>query len=157
MKSTSLFLIAALFALVSTGHTESVYKFKDASGATVYSDRPELEGTTKIGTVKLDPGPSDEEQQAAQQKVQRMKESSEEMRQSRIDNEQQRKVEQNKSTTVVEEIESSGVDVVDGYLRRDPKARIPVESPDGEEHPVYEPREGRPVHIAPRPRPWVSR
>ena len=98
----------------------------------MYSDRPELEGTTNMGTVKLDPGPSDVEQQAAQQKVQRMKESSDDMRQFRIDNEQQRKVEENRSTTAVEEIESSGADVVEGYRRHDLKARIPVESPDGE-------------------------
>lgn len=65
MKNSSLILIAALFALTATGHTESVYKLKDESGGTVYSDRPELQGTTNVDTVKLAPGPSAEEQQAA--------------------------------------------------------------------------------------------
>jgi TolA-binding protein len=157
VKNSSLILITALFALTATGHTESVYKLKDESGGTVYSDRPELQGTTNVDTVKLAPGPSAEEQQAAKQKVQRMEKSSEEMRQSRINNEQQRKLEQNKETATVEKIESSGVCVDDDYRRRDPKARIPMESPDGEEHPVYEPGKERPVHIAPRPRPRAGR
>ena len=157
MKNSALILITALFALAATGHTESVYKLKDESGGTVYSDRPDLQGTSNVGTVKLAPGPSAEQQEAAKQKVQQMEQSSEEMRQSRIDNEQQRKLEQKKDTAAVEEIESSGVGVDDDYRRRDPKARIPMESPDGGEHPIYEPNKGRPVHIAPRPMPRVGR
>lgn len=157
MKSSSLIFMFAFLLPTATGHTETVYKLKDSSGATVYSDRPELQGTTNAGTVKLAPGPSSEEQKAAKQKVQKMEAKSEEMRRSRLDKEQQREEAQVKSNAVVEERESSGVGVVDDHLRRDPKARIPVESPGGGEHPIYEPREGRHVPITPRPSPRAGR
>ena len=155
MKNPRLILLSALVAFTATAHSESVYKLKDESGNTVYSDRPSLEGTTNLGTVELAPGPSDEERRAAREQAERMKMNSEKMRQSRIEAEQQRQKDQRPAT--VEEIESSGGDVVDGYRRRDPKARIPIESPDGGEHPIYEPGKGRPVPIAPRPRPRVAR
>jgi len=157
VKNNSLILIVVLLAYTAVGHSESVYKLKDESGATVYSDRPDLQGTTNAGTVKLTPGPSAEEQQAAEQKVQRMNSKSEEMRQSRMDKEQQRNAEQDKNTAAVEEMEASGVGTVDDRRLRDPKTRIPVESPDGLGHPIYEPGKGRPVHIAPRPRARVGR
>jgi len=157
VKNVSLILIVLLLAYAAMGHAESVYKLKDESGATVYSDRPDLQGTTNAGTVKLTPGPSVEEQQAAEQKVERMETKSEEMRQSRMEKEQQRNAEQGKNTAAVEETEASGVGVVDTRRLRDPKTRIPVESPDGGEHPIYEPGKGRPVHIAPRPRAGAGR
>ena len=152
VKNLSLILIVLLPAYSALGHAESVYRLKDESGATVYSDRPDLQGTTNAGTVELNPGPSAEEQQAAEQKVERMEKKSEEMRQSRMEKEQQRNAEQDKNAAAVEEMGASGVRTVDGRRLRDPKARIPVESPDGGEHPIYEPGTGRPVHIAPRPR-----
>ena len=157
VKVFSLISIFALLALASTGHTESVYKLKDESGATVYSDRPDLKGTTNTGTVELAPGPSVEEQQAAKQKARQMETKAEQMRQSRMDEERQRKAEQDKGSSVVEETEAVGVGTADDRRLRDPKTRIPVESRDGEEHPIYEPGKAPPVHITPIPRPRPSR
>lgn len=152
MKLFWLTTMAALLLATTAGHTESVYKLKDSTGATVYSDRPNLPGTKNDGTVKLAPGPSIEQQQAAEQKVQQMQTKSDEMKANRLDRERTRSETQEKTAVTVEEIESSGVDVVDRRRWRDPKARVPMESPDGGEHPIYEPREGRPVHAAPHPR-----
>ncbi len=157
LRYIPLVLFISLATHTSAGHADSVYKLKDASGATVYSDRPDLKGTTNAGTVNLDPGPSDEAQQAARQNVQRMQTQSEELRQSRMGRERQRGTEQDRSPASVEEMESTGVGTVEHRRLRDPKTRIPVESPGDGEHPIYEPREGRPVHIAPRPRPRAGR
>lgn len=157
MKMFSLISIIALSAFTTTGQTESVYKLKDESGTTVYSDRPDLRGTTNTGTVELAPGPSAEQQRAAEQKVQRMETESEQMRQSRIDKEQQRNAEQDKGSSVVEDTEAIGVGTADDNRLRDPKTRIPVESRDGGEHPIYEPGKAPPVHVAPRPRPRAGR
>ena len=157
MKVFSLILIFALWAFASTGHTESVYKLKDESGATVYSDRPDLKGTTNTGSVELAPGPSVEEQQAAKQKVRQMETKAEQMRQSRMDEEQQRKAERDEASSAVEETEAIGVGTADDRRLRDPKTRIPVESRDGGEHPIYEPGKAPPVHVVPRPRPGAGR
>jgi TolA-binding protein len=145
MKYVSLALAVTLLGLTATGHAESIYKLQDESGATVYSDRPNLQGTTKSGTVEITPGPSAEEQQAAQQRVQQMEAKSDEMRQSRMNN-----TEQKRNDTTIEEIESSGVGVVDDHRRPDPKARIPVETPNDGEHPIYSPGKERPA-VAPNP------
>jgi TolA-binding protein len=150
MRLLSLISLAALLAFATPAQTESVYKLKDASGATVYSDKPDLPGTTSDGKVKLAPGPSAEQQQEAEQKVQQMERHSDEMRQSRLDKEQQRNEDQNRDRTAVKEVESSGVGVVD-QRRRDPKARIPLESRDGGEHPIYELGKGPPVRPVPLP------
>ena len=157
MRYIPLVLFISLAIYIAAGHADSVYKLKDASGATVYSDRPDLKGTTDARTVNLDPGPSDEAQQAARQNVQRMQTQSEELRQSRMGRERQRGTEQDKNPASVEEMEATGVGTVEHRRPRDPKTRIPVESPGDGEHPIYEPREGRPVHIAPRPRPRAGR
>ena len=151
LKNIVLVSNLAMLVFVTTGHAETVYKLKDESGATVYSDRPNLQGTTNAGTVDLPPGPSAEEQQAAVQRVRHMQSKSEEMRQIREDKEQERNAEQDKTTPVVQ-IEASGSSTVDDR-RLDPKTRIPVETPGGGEHPIYEPGKGPPVHVAPRPRP----
>ena len=145
--------MAALLASSTAGHAQSVYKLEDASGATVYSDRPNLPGTTKQGTVNLTPGPSEEQQQAARQNVQQMENKSEEMRESRLNRERKNNQGQARDNAGVGVIESSTVDSVYGRRRLDPKTRIPVESPDGGEHPVYTPIDERPVHVAPHPRP----
>ena len=157
LKSIPLVLFVSLAAYTVTGHTDTVYKLKDESGATVYSDRPNLQGTTNAEAVRLDPGPSVQEQQAAQQNLQRIQTKSEELRQSRVGREQRRDATQDRNTGPVEEMEASGVGTVDYRRRRAPKTRIPVESPGQEEHPIYQPREGRPVQIAPRPRAPVRR
>jgi len=156
MKFRWLISIAALLAFTAASQAESVYKLKDSSGATVYSDRPNLPGTTKEGTVKVGPGPSAEQQQAAEQNVQQMENKSDEMRRSRMEREQKSARGQDRNTTAVDEIDATGVGVVDGR-RRDPKARIPVESRDGGEHAIYEPGKGPPVHIAPHPSPRAGR
>ena len=156
MKFQSLILLVALLALTATGHAESVYKLKDESGATVYSDRPDLKGTTQAGTVKLAPGPSAEDQQAAEQRVQRMQSESDAMQETRLNKEKQRDQAPEAGTAEVGELESSGVDAID-QRRHDPKERIPLESRDGGEHRIYQPNKGRPVHIAPRPSPRVGR
>lgn len=145
--------IVALLVCSAPGHAESVYKLKDSSGATVYSDRPNLPGTTQEGTVDVPPGPSAEQQQAARQNVRQMESKSDELRQSRLERAQQGQQAQDRNTAADEIIESSGVGVVDGRRRRDPKTRIPLESPDGGEHPIYTPRNERPVPVVPRPRP----
>jgi len=149
MKFSWLLMTVTLLLTTAPAYTQSVYKLKDSTGATVYSDRPDLPGTTNDGTVNLTPGPSVEQQQAAEQHVQQMETKSNEMRENRLDRERTRGETQEKSAVTVEEIESSGVGVVDRRRWRDPKARIPNESPDGGEHPIYEPREGRPVHATP--------
>jgi TolA-binding protein len=152
MKIFWLITMAAWVLATTAGHTESVYKLKDSTGATVYSDRPNLPGTTNDGTVKLAPGPSIEQQQSAERQVQQMETKSNEMKANRLDRERARSQTQEKTAVTAEEIESSDVGVVDRRRWRDPKARVPAESPDGGEHPIYQPREGRPVHAAPRPR-----
>jgi len=151
MKRLLLACFVTLLLSTAPAHAESVYKLKDSTGATVYSDRPDLPGTTHDSTVKLDPGPSAEQQQAAEQQIQQMESKSNEMRETRLDREQTRVESQENNKAAVEEIESSGIDGVDRRRWRDPKARIPMESPDGGEHPIYEPREGRPVHVTPHP------
>jgi len=139
----------ALFALSATGHAESVYKLKDAAGETVYSDRPDLPGTTDLGKVELPPGPTAQEQQAAKERLQQMEQESDKMQQSRIEKEKQRAIEATKETKDVGEIESVGQDVDYDRRRDNLKARIPTESPTGGEHPVYQSRP--PVHTMPRP------
>ena len=146
-----LWLAAATFAtLAATGQAESVYKLKDASGATVYSDRPNLPGTTQAGTVELAPGPSAEQQQAADERMRQMGSDADRLRQSRLDREHERQTETTRSSGTVEEVESSAVGLADRRRWRDPKRRIPVESPQGGEHPIYEPGRGPPVHAIPR-------
>lgn len=156
VKTLLMILLFVLSASITTGHAETVYKLKDDSGATVYSDRQDLQGTTEAATVKLAPGPSAEDQQAAEQRVQSMRKESDTMQKARLDKEKHRNKTQEMSNTDVREIESSGVGVID-QRPRDPKERIPSESRDGGEHPIYEPNKERPVHIAPRPRPRVGR
>jgi len=155
VKFLSLTLLIALLTLTATGQTETVYKLKDESGATVYSDRQNLQGTTEAGTIQLAPEPSAEDRQAAEQRAQSMQRKSDEMQETRLSKEKQRNEEREQGTSGLEEIESSGVEVVDPR-RRDPKARIPLESRDGGEHPVYQPNK-RPIHIAPRPTPRLGR
>ena len=155
MKSLSLGLMFALFALCTAGHAESVYKLKDAAGETVYSDRPDLPGTTDLGKVELPPGPTAAEQQAAKERLQHMEQESDEMQQSRMEKEKQRAIEATKETKDVGNIESVGQDVDYDRRRDNLKVRIPTESPTGGEHPVYQSRP--PAHAMPRPSPGAIR
>ena len=157
MKFESFIGLAVMLAWGAAAQAESVYKLKDASGATVYSDRPNLPGTTNAGTVELAPGPSVEEQQAADRKVKQMGTEADRLRQSRMGRERDRNDEPNRNAETVDDIESSGVGVVERHPRLDPKRRIPNESPDGGEHPVYEPGNGRPVQVTPHPSPRAGR
>jgi hypothetical protein len=155
MRYTAAIILLSLSAFSITAHSDTVYKLKDESGATVYSDRPALQGTTNAGTVDLPSGPSESDQQAAQQRVKGMQQKSDAMEKSRVEKENERKQEARNETAIVSETATTGWNADNRPI--DPKTRIPLESPGGGEHPVYQPREGQPVHNAPRSGPRGGR
>ena len=121
-----------------TAHAETVYKYENPDGTTSYSDRPEQGVTSTVEKVQLPPGPSDAEQRAANQRLERMEQSSAAMEQSRRANEEARKRQNALEDAIDPDAEAGGgSSTVDRRL--DPKRRIPIESPTGGEHPIYSP------------------
>jgi hypothetical protein len=130
-------MLLAGSALCGAVHAESVYKYDGADGATTYSDRPEAGVAAEVEKVQLPAGPSQADQRAAEQRVQQMQESSAEMEQSRLANQEARERQKTIEGSTASEEPVGGWSTVDP--RRDPKARIPLESPTGGEHPIYQP------------------
>lgn len=149
LTATLLVLCAALGAT----HADTVYKYDGPEGTT-YSDRPEPDAATPGEKVQLPAGPSEAEQRAAKQRVQEMQETSAEMEESRRAAQQARERQEAQKPPDTTEEPVGGSSTV--LPRRDPKTRIPIESPDGGEHPIYDPNK-RPVGPPGIPRPPIAR
>ena len=149
MVPSSVFFIILIIAAPLTVYAESVQKFKDESGATVYSDQQQLQGATEVETIKLAPGPSEAEQQAAQERVERTKSAGEEMEKSRQSAQKAREQQEKTTSSEVIQLDSNGTNLEPNRI--DPKRHIPLESSDGGEHKIYQPIEGQPAHVTPRP------
>jgi hypothetical protein len=149
-------LIAMAAAAVASA-SDTAYKYQDESGATVYSDQPGADGAEK---VRIESAPSADARAEAEQRVRRMEETSQELESARKA-QQARRAEQEAERREPSPISAEPADdpvTVTGGIRRDPKRRIPVESPSGGEHPIYQPRPGfnRPPSnpaLPPRPTP----
>lgn len=146
-------VLLALSAIWGAAHAETVYKY-DGPDGTTYSDRPEQDAASPAEKVQLPAGPSEAEQRAAKQRVQQMQETSAEMEESRRASQQARERQQAEKAPDATEGQIGGSTTVDH--RRDPKTRIPVESPDGGEHPIYDSNK-RPGSNPGVPRPPVAR
>lgn len=152
MNSRTAAVLLGLSVAWGIASAETVYKY-DGPDGTTYSDRPQPDATSPAETVQLPTGPSAEEQRAAEQRVQRMQDASAEMEESRLATQQAREQQEAVNASTAAEPQAAG-STTTGYPR-DPKTRIPIESPDGGEHPIYTPGQ-RPGDLPSVPRPPVA-
>lgn len=146
----------ATLSMAAFAFAEPIYKHIDETGATVYSDRPAVPANTEATKIQLPPGPSQEEQQSAVQRMEDMQQQSESMRSERLAKEQERSQAQNAENE--KDSQTSSWTSTSDPRRRDPKQLIPTESPTGGEHRIYTPGQGSPpVHGIPRPTPRRGR
>jgi len=146
MKHSLIALIALLTGTSLAAYADTVREFRDdESGDVSFSDQQQLQGATEVGTVKLDPGPTEAEQQAAQQRADRTKSAADEMEQSRLSAQQQRQQEST-AAEVDPIVTGGGTDYYDD--RRELDRHLPIESRDGGDHIIYQPGKTHPAHRA---------
>jgi len=151
MVSNSVFLFLLLIITPLAVHADTIRKFEDESGTTVYSDRQQLPGAKEVGTVKLPPGPSEAEQAAAKERVNRTRNTADEMEKSRLSAHKESTAKNNSPMSEMDQLEAGSTNLDNN--RSDPKQRIPVEMPAGGEHKIYQPIQGKSVHATPLPSP----
>lgn len=151
MTAIHLINIIGLLLLANVVMAQQVFKSVDESGRVTYSPSPPQDAV-KANPVEIEPGPSTEQVNAAQQRAEQMKQ-------------QARAIDRMRKPTEPGEADPSGspeaVDSSDdglgetGYNRRPvPLARVPIESPSEGDHPIYgtpEERSNRPVVTRPEP------
>lgn len=129
---------------------QPVYKSIDESGQVIYSTAPP-ETAVESRPVEIPPGPTEEQKRAAESLAEKTKRKAESLERERAVEKEREKV--TPSPPPIEEpVEARGpVEIVRVPAR--PHKRRPIESPDGGDHPVYDPGK-RPIKPRPpRPQP----
>ena len=156
MKSTRILTLAMALALYSGAQAQAPVKSVDEKGNVTYSDKP-AEGAVSATVVPVSPGPSDEEVQAAQERVKQTREQAEKAEQERKALEEKRAAER----AAAEERKAANPEVIiireeggyPAYYNNPPliTPRPPGTSPGKPDHPAYQPE--NPIN---KPRPPVS-
>lgn len=141
---------------------QSPIKSVDEQGNVTYSDRP-LPGAVKSETVPVDPAPSEEEVQAARERLEKTEKMAEEARRAR--EEKQKKLEEERKAreaakpevVIIQEGSGGGYypEYVNPPLIPPDRPRPPLQKPDrpGQpDHPAYRPPGMRPPVVLPQPR-----
>jgi hypothetical protein len=135
-------------------HAETVYKYAGADGTPTYSDRAGPDSATSVEKIEVPAGPSEAEQRAAARTVQQIQETSAELERARLASKaarEQKKAQEEPALTEKEPAAGSST----AYPGRYP-THIPIRSPDGGDHPIYNP-DRLPGTIPGIPRPPIAR
>jgi hypothetical protein len=147
-RFTHVFLAGCMLMLAlptGTVAAEQIYRSVDAEGNVTFSNEPPA-GAVAVDTVNVRPGPSDAEQSAARERMQRQEATASEIGEARASRVQQQPVESPVAPEVIERQEP--VNQYYGYPYGNPprRDRVPGRLP---ERPVQLPE--RPVQLPARP------